>query len=214
MKRRDFIKKSSLATVAAATGISHSAAANETDGASPERPNIVFFFSDQQRWDSVGCYGQELPVTPNLDAMAAEGTRFENAFTCQPVCGPARSCLQTGRYATETGCFRNGIALPEEEPTIAKALSAGGYEVGYLGKWHLASTHGMGAPHDVNYRTLPVPPTMLIMITIRMMFQPRSEFTNENTPRKMPARPPATPARNQINTDTLTGSMPLTWARS
>ena len=65
-------------------------------------PNVVFFFSDQQRWDTCGCYGQELPVTPNLDRMAAEGVRFEYAFTCQPVCGPARACLQTGKYATET----------------------------------------------------------------------------------------------------------------
>jgi uncharacterized sulfatase len=121
------------------------------------RPNIIFFFSDQQRWDTVGCCGQPLDVTPNADQMAAEGVRFEHAFTCQPVCGPARACLQTGKYATETGCFRNGIALPLDEVTIAHRLSDAGYEVGYLGKWHLASTHGMGEA-DVDYRTLPVPP--------------------------------------------------------
>ena len=77
-----------------------------------QRPNIVFYFSDQQRWDTLGCYGQRLDVTPNLDALAAGGTRYENAFTCQPVCGPARACLQTGRYATEIGCEINGFALP------------------------------------------------------------------------------------------------------
>jgi arylsulfatase A-like enzyme len=107
------------------------------------KPNIIFFFSDQQRWDTLGCYGQKLPLTPNLDRMAAEGVRFEFAFTCQPVCGPARSCLQTGKYATQTGCFRNNIGLPTDEKTIAHWLSDGGYEVGYLGKWHLAST-GLG----------------------------------------------------------------------
>jgi len=122
-----------------------------------EKPNIVFIFSDQQRWDTVGCYGQELDITPNLDRMAAEGVRFEHAFTCQPVCGPARACLQTGKYATETGCFRNGIALPLDERTIAHRLSDAGYEVGYIGKWHLASTRGMGKA-DVDYRTKPVPP--------------------------------------------------------
>jgi uncharacterized sulfatase len=120
-------------------------------------PNIVFVFSDQQRWDTVGCYGQELDLTPNLDRMAAEGVRFEHAFTCQPVCGPARACLQTGKYATETGCFRNGIALPLDETTIAHRLSAAGYEVGYIGKWHLASTKGLGDA-DVDYQTVPVPP--------------------------------------------------------
>ena len=59
------------------------------------RPNIIFYFSDQQRWDTLGCYGQRLPISPNLDRLAAEGTRFEYAFTCQPVCGPARACLQS-----------------------------------------------------------------------------------------------------------------------
>jgi arylsulfatase A-like enzyme len=122
-----------------------------------DKPNILFIFSDQQRWDTCGCYGQELDITPNLDRMAAEGVRFEHAFTCQPVCGPARACLQTGRYATEMGCFRNGIALPLDETTIAHRLSGAGYEVGYIGKWHLASTNGMGEA-DVDYRTKPVPP--------------------------------------------------------
>ncbi len=120
-------------------------------------PNIIFIFSDQQRWDTVGCYGQELDLTPNLDRMAKEGVRFEHAFTCQPVCGPARACLQTGKWATETGCFRNGIALPLDEVTLAQLLSQRGYEVGYIGKWHLASTKGLGDA-DIDYRTKPVPP--------------------------------------------------------
>lgn len=124
------------------------------------QPNIVFVFTDQQRWDSVGCYGQELDVTPKLDRMAAEGVRFEHAFTCQPVCGPARACIQTGRYAAEIGCFRNGIALPTGEKTIAHRLSEAGYEVGYIGKWHLASTHGFGPGIDFNNRTKPVPPEL------------------------------------------------------
>jgi uncharacterized sulfatase len=123
----------------------------------PERPSIIFFFTDQQRWDTCGCYGQKLDVTPNLDRMAREGVLFEHAYTCQPVCGPARAVLQTGRYATEVGCFRNGIALPTDERTIAHVMSDAGYEVAYIGKWHLASTHGMGDA-DANFRTLPVPP--------------------------------------------------------
>ena len=118
-----------------------------------KKPNVVFFFTDQQRWDTLGSYGQRLPVTPNLDRMAAEGVRFERAFTCQPVCGPARACIQTGKYATEVGCFRNNIALPTDERTIAHWMSEAGYELGYVGKWHLAST---GREH--NYRTRAVPP--------------------------------------------------------
>jgi len=105
------------------------------------KPNIVFFFSDEQRWDTLGCYGQKLNTTPNLDRMAAEGVLFENAFSPQPACGPARACLQTGKYASELGCFRNEIALPRNEKTIANWFSEAGYEVGYIGKWHLASTN-------------------------------------------------------------------------
>ncbi len=116
-----------------------------------KKPNILFFFTDQQRWDTCGCYGQRLEITPNLDRMAAEGVRFEEAFTCQPVCGPVRSVVQTGKYALETGCFTNGIALPPDEPTIAKALSASGYEVGYIGKWHLSGRE---------CREKPVPPEL------------------------------------------------------
>jgi len=117
------------------------------------RPNILFIFSDQQRWDTLGCYGNSLGISPNLDAMAHDGVRFDQAFTCQPVCGPARSCLQTGLYATATGCWRNDIALPLGIPTVPRHLKQAGYEVGYLGKWHLAST----GP-EIDHRTKPVPP--------------------------------------------------------
>jgi uncharacterized sulfatase len=120
---------------------------------SDNRPNIVFFFTDQQRWDTCGCYGQELPVTPNLDKMAAEGSRFEYAFTCQPVCGPARACLQTGKYATEMGVYTNGINLPLDAKTIAHHFNENGYETAYIGKWHLASNGRKG----IDYRESSVP---------------------------------------------------------
>lgn len=125
-----------------------------------KKPNIIFIFTDQQRHDTCGCYGQEENVTPNLDAMAKHGVLFKNTFTCQPVCGPARSCLQTGRYATETMCYRNGIALPIGSETIATYFSNNGYEVGYIGKWHLASTV-MRSKENVgkkcNYTVSPIP---------------------------------------------------------
>ena len=120
------------------------------------RTNVLFFFTDQQRWDTVGCYGQPLPLTRHLDRMAAEGVRFEHAFTCQPVCGPARACLQTGKYATEVGCHTNHRMLPVHEMTLPKWLAPAGYQVGYMGKWHLASFGPSGGPDD--FRTRPVPP--------------------------------------------------------
>ncbi len=120
------------------------------------KPNILFIFSDQQRWDTCGCYGQPLDITPNLDRMASEGVRFEQAFTCQPVCGPARASLQTGKYPTEVGCHTNHRMLPLDEKTIAHHFSEHGYEVGYIGKWHLASTGPLLGPDD--FRVEPVPP--------------------------------------------------------
>lgn len=116
------------------------------------RPNIIFYFTDQQRWDTLGCYGQKLPVSPVLDALAARGTLFENAFTCQPVCGPARACLQTGLYATQAGVHINNRALPPDADTLARRLTQGGYETAYIGKWHLASDE------EHNYMTSAVPP--------------------------------------------------------
>ena len=106
------------------------------------QPNILFLLTDQQRFDTCGCYGQKLNVTPNLDKLAKEGVCFKHAFTNQPVCGPARSILQTGKYATETGCYRNGIALPKSNQNITNLLKNHGYQVAYIGKWHLASTIG------------------------------------------------------------------------
>ncbi|MCM8768912.1 MAG: sulfatase-like hydrolase/transferase [Candidatus Omnitrophica bacterium] len=120
------------------------------------KPNIIFVLSDQQRWDTLSCYGGPSGLSPHLDGLAREGTIFEFAFTCQPVCGPARACLQTGKYATESGCFTNNRRLPPEEVTIAHLLRGAGYQAGYLGKWHLASCGPQGGPDD--FQTRPVPP--------------------------------------------------------
>jgi arylsulfatase A-like enzyme len=105
----------------------------------PRRPNTIVFLTDQQRWDTTGLHGNPLDLTPNLDRVAREGTHVRYSFTCQPVCGPARSSLQTGLYATQTGCHINGIPLDPELPTLAKWFRDAGYRTGYIGKWHLAS---------------------------------------------------------------------------
>lgn len=125
-----------------------------------EHPNILFILTDQQRFDTCGCYGQKLNVTPYLDKLAKEGICFKHAFTNQPVCGPARSILQTGKYATETGCYRNGIALPINNHNLANFLSQRGYEVAYIGKWHLASTIGRSKERKLkkmNHMTSAIP---------------------------------------------------------
>ena len=106
------------------------------------RPNVIVFYTDQQRWDTTGAHGNPLGLTPNFDRAAAEGTHLFNSFTCQPVCAPARASLQTGLYATGTGVFRNGIPLRRDLPTLAGCFRRAGYRTAYVGKWHLATRPG------------------------------------------------------------------------
>jgi len=103
-----------------------------------DRPNVIVFFTDQQRWDTTGVHGNPLDLTPNFDRMAQRGTHVTRAFTPQPVCGPSRACLQTGMYATTSGCFRNDIPLPTGATTPGQSFDTAGYATGYIGKWHLA----------------------------------------------------------------------------
>lgn len=104
------------------------------------QPNVVVFFTDQQRWDTSSLAGNPLDLMPNFERMARRGTYFPHSFTCQPVCGPARSCIQTGLYATQTGVFKNHLALNERADTLAKYFRNAGYATGYIGKWHLGGT--------------------------------------------------------------------------
>ncbi len=122
-----------------------------------KQPNILFYFSDQQRADTCGCYGQKLNVTPVLDQLVKDGIQFKWAFTPQPVCGPCRAIFQTGLYPTESGCFRNNKALPTDIPTLGAYFTEAGYETGYVGKWHLASDGEYECTPTVNFQTTPIP---------------------------------------------------------
>lgn len=119
--------------------------------------NILFYFSDQQRADTCGCFGQPLPITPNLDKLASEGVKFDYAFSPQPVCGPCRALFQTGKYPTETGCFRNNIMLPSGIKTLANYIEEAGYETAYIGKWHLASDGELEKPPTVDHTVTAIP---------------------------------------------------------
>ena len=120
--------------------------AHRVQGRSPtiKKPNVIVFFTDQQRWDTTGLHGNPMGLTPNFDRLAREHTHAAQSFSCQPVCGPARSCLQTGLYATTTGCYRNAIPLPDSSRTLAHYFAESGYETGYIGKWHLYSKESTG----------------------------------------------------------------------
>ena len=119
--------------------------------------NIIFYFTDQQRWDTCGCFGQPLDITPNLDALARDGVKFDNAFSPQPVCGPCRALFQTGKWPTETGCFRNNIMLPAGVKTLANYIEEAGYETAYIGKWHLASDGELEEPPRIDHTVTAIP---------------------------------------------------------
>ncbi len=119
--------------------------------------NIIFYFTDQQRWDTCGCFGQPLDITPNLDQLAREGVKFDNAFSPQPVCGPCRALFQTGKWPTETGCFRNNIMLPAGVKTLANYIEEAGYETAYIGKWHLASDGELEKPPRIDHTVTAIP---------------------------------------------------------
>ena len=119
--------------------------------------NIIFYFTDQQRWDTCGCFGQPLNITPNLDQLAREGVKFDNAFSPQPVCGPCRALFQTGKWPTETGCFRNNIMLPAGVKTLGNYIEEAGYETAYIGKWHLASDGELEKPPTIDHTVTAIP---------------------------------------------------------
>ncbi len=99
-------------------------------------PNILFILTDQQRRDTMRCYGNDWIETPNLDRIADSGFVFENAYVTQPVCTPARGSIMTGLYPQTTGLIKNAIKLRPDTPTIAE-LVPDEYLCAHYGKWHL-----------------------------------------------------------------------------
>lgn len=98
------------------------------------RKQVIFLMTDTTRKDMVGCYGYPKMKTPNLDRLAEEGIRYENAYTCQPVCGPARSAIFTGTFPHTNGMVTNSIALGDNVKTIGQRLYDHGIQCGYIGK--------------------------------------------------------------------------------
>ena len=97
---------------------------------------ILFITTDQQRYDTLGCNGGTLSRTPVIDAVAAQGVRFERAVPQSVVCMPSRSTMLTGQYVSTHGVWMNGVPLPEDAPSVAVVLQDAGYRTAIIGKPH------------------------------------------------------------------------------
>jgi arylsulfatase A-like enzyme len=114
--------------------------------AEEQPPNIIFVMADDMGWGQTGYQDHPVLKTPNLDAMAEAGVRFDRFYAGCPVCSPTRASVMTGRSPDRTGVIQHGYALRHQEKTIATALQQAGYVTGHFGKWHLNGLRGPGVP--------------------------------------------------------------------
>ncbi|HRX82260.1 MAG TPA: sulfatase-like hydrolase/transferase, partial [Pirellulaceae bacterium] len=119
-------------------------------------PNVILIMSDDQGWGDVGFNGNEKINTPNLDAMAAQGIRFDRFYAAAPLCSPTRGSCLTGRYPFRFGILAAHTAgMRVGEITIAEMLKSKGYQTGFFGKWHM----GWVKPEDASSRGFFSPPS-------------------------------------------------------
>ena len=136
-----------LGSVLATISTTPIASAAATDEDRP--PNVVIFFTDDQGFGDLSCFGHPTIHTPNVDRMAAEGVKLTQFYVASPVCSPSRAALLTGCYPKRVGMHEHVIfpaydhGLHPEETTIADVLSDAGYATGCFGKWHLGHRPGL-----------------------------------------------------------------------
>lgn len=124
--------------------------------AAERRPNFLFIYADDQRWDAMGVVQREQGErarfpwfkSPNMDRLAAEGVRFRNAFVTLSLCAPSRASFLTGRYNHANGITNNNTPFPADAVTHATLLRAAGYRTAYIGKWHMGNQRGQRPGFD------------------------------------------------------------------
>jgi arylsulfatase A-like enzyme len=131
MKRREFLAAASTTLLASCATLEGRPTA--------ARPNIIYVFSDEHRWQSMSFTEMPQLHTPVMAHMARHGTSFTNCISNYPVCSPHRGMLMTGRWPYQSGLIDNNIQLSPHQITLGKVFQHAGYQTGYIGKWHLGN---------------------------------------------------------------------------
>ncbi len=108
-----------------------------------KQPNFLLVITDQHRADHLGCYGNDIVRTPNIDSLAGHGIRFSRNYVANPICMPNRASIMTGRMPSLHGVRHNGIPLSREHNTFVEVLRTVGYNTALIGKAHLQAMTGM-----------------------------------------------------------------------
>ncbi len=125
---------------------------SHTFAAQARKPNIIFILADDLGYGDLGCYGQKLIKTPNIDELAQRGTRFTQFYAGSTVCAPSRCALMTGKHTGHgrirgNGGRREGGVLQADDVTVPKLLKQAGYRTGIVGKWGLGNQNTPGVPN-------------------------------------------------------------------
>jgi arylsulfatase A-like enzyme len=148
--RREFLKKMGFAAASAGASslLPSCAGVGRTTSIGEKRPNIIFILADDLGYGDVGCFGQKIIKTPNIDKMAQEGMRFTDHYAGSTVCAPSRCALMTGLHTGH--CLVRGnarVPLRPEDVTVAELLRQAGYATGIVGKWGLGEPDSTGIPN-------------------------------------------------------------------
>src|SRR5262245_61558964 len=157
--------------------------------AAERKPNFLFVYTDDQRWDALGVVQREMGErgrypwfqTPHMDRLAAEGVRFRNAFVTLSLCAPSRAAFLTGRYNHANGVANNHTPFPENNVTHASLLRAAGYKTAYIGKWHMGGQRGQRPGFDFSAALIGQGRYLDCPVEINGVSTPTKGFVDDNS---------------------------------